>query len=80
MSFAGFEAADFEANLDTKMIEDNEDVIIPDDMKQFLLQQKLQNASIQQGVTTPRASNSIDEWVQQTNTINHHINGYDDRM
>ena len=60
-----------------KMIEDNEDVIIPDDMKQFLIQQKQSVENQNPDNTTPRVNNSVDEWVQQTTSINH-INGYND--
>lgn len=77
-SILGYDAPqDFEANLEMKMIEDNEDVIIPDDMKQFLIQQKQQAEHQQLGNTTPRVTNAVDEWVQQTTSINH-INGYGD--
>lgn len=73
---------DFERNLNMRMIEDNDDVIIPDDMRQFLQQQRLAeqqhhasqaDRDLQQGATTPTAqpSSSIDEWVQQTNSVNH---------
>ena len=82
----GYDSAgvDFENNLNIKMIEDNDDVIIPDDVRQFIQQQRQaeqqmqMRAELQQNNTTPtvqsNGSNSIDDWVQQTNSV-HHNNG-----
>ncbi|XP_067933120.1 zinc finger protein GLI2-like [Watersipora subatra] len=62
---------DMEAGLNVKMIEDNDDVIIPDDMKQFLRQrqaeQRQQKFQQQRGT-----SRTVEDWVQNTNSINQH--------
>lgn len=67
------EQAAYEMNLNSKMIEDNEELIIPDDMRQFLQQQQADSLLPASSGSNGQAFNthSVDEWVLQTNSINH---------
>lgn len=81
--------ADLEANLNMNMMEDSEDVIIPDNMRQFLQQQQryndnmqlsegmepqVQNGGLSQHFNSGAGGGRVDEWVRQTSTMNHYPN------
>jgi len=65
----GLDGGDFEANLEMRMIEDNEDVIIPDDMKHFLQQRQREGQqATAAGGSSLGNTQKVDQWMQQTAT------------
>lgn len=70
---------DYETSLDMKMMEDNEQVLLPEDMRHFLQQYHSEQVPaaghqlLHNNNSNSSNNSNVEEWVKQTNSHNQHM-------